>query len=94
MGGLSAVRYNQSYTSHMKTAVSVPDALFRRAESAARRLRVSRSKLYATALAHYLDRAQAEKITAALNEVYSASPARVDPALHKAQLKSLPKESW
>jgi len=39
----------------MKTAVSLPDELFRLAETAARRLRVSRSQLYAMAIAEFLN---------------------------------------
>ena len=78
----------------MKTAVSVPDDLFRLAEAAARRLRVSRSKLYATALAEFLDRRQTDAITERLNEVYSGRPAKVEPALHRAQVRSLGKDRW
>jgi predicted transcriptional regulator len=78
----------------MKTAVSVPDNLFRRAEAAARRLRVSRSQLYATAISEFLNRQQSDAITERLNEVYSRRPAKVDSALHSAQLKSVEKDSW
>jgi metal-responsive CopG/Arc/MetJ family transcriptional regulator len=78
----------------MKTAVSLPDDLFRLAEAAARRLQVSRSKLYATAISEFLDRRQTGAITERLNEVYSRRPAKVDPALHRAQLRSLDKDSW
>ncbi len=78
----------------MKTAISVPDDLFRTAEAAARLLRVSRSKLYATALADFLERQQSDTITERLNEIYKRRPAKLDPALHRAQLKSLQKESW
>lgn len=78
----------------MKTAVSVPDDLFRRAEAAARRLRVSRSKFYATAIAEFLERRQCDAVTERLNEVYSRQPARVDQALHRAQIKSLGKGDW
>ena len=78
----------------MKTAISVPDDLFRTAEAAARRLRVSRSKLYATALTEFLERQQANAVTERLNEVYGRRPAKLDPALHRAQVKSNQKESW
>jgi len=78
----------------MKTAVSVPDDLFALAEAAARRLRVSRSQLYATALSEFLDRQQTNAVTERLNEVYSRRPAKVDPALHRAQMRSLDKDSW
>ncbi|MDZ7631520.1 MAG: hypothetical protein U5K74_09270 [Gemmatimonadaceae bacterium] len=38
----------------MKTAISLPDALFDEADAVAYRLGVSRSQLYATALAEYI----------------------------------------
>jgi metal-responsive CopG/Arc/MetJ family transcriptional regulator len=78
----------------MKTAVSMPDDLFQQAEAAARRLRVSRSELYATALAEFLKQQDTRSITQRLNELYSRHPAKVDPALHRAQLKSLKNSEW
>ena len=78
----------------MKTAVSVPDELFRLAETTARRLRVSRSKLYATALAEFLNRQQTNTVTERLNEIYSHRQAKVDPPLHRAQLRSIDKDAW
>ncbi|HXB74735.1 MAG TPA: hypothetical protein VNY05_41255 [Candidatus Acidoferrales bacterium] len=78
----------------MKTAVSVPDDLFRLAEAAAWRLRVSRSQLYATAISEFLNRQAGNTVTERLNAVYSRRPAKVDSAWHRAQLKSLEKVSW
>jgi predicted transcriptional regulator len=78
----------------MKTAVSLPDELFRQADAAARRLRVSRSQLYATAISEFLDRRQTDTITERLNQVYSRHPAQVDAALDRAQLRSLEKDTW
>ena len=78
----------------MKTAISLPDPLFRLAEAAARRLRMSRSQLYATAIAEFLERRQTSKVTERLDEVYAQEPARLDPALHFAQSKSLERDSW
>jgi predicted transcriptional regulator len=78
----------------MKTAVSVPDDLFRSAEAVARRLRMSRSQLYAAALAEFLERQQKDAITERLNEVYSRQESRLDPAFHRAQMSSLDKDSW
>ena len=86
--------YNSGYTEEMKTAVSVPDDLFRLAEAAARRLRVSRSQLYATAISEFLDRERTDTITERLNQVYSRRPAKVDAALERAHLRSLDKDSW
>jgi metal-responsive CopG/Arc/MetJ family transcriptional regulator len=78
----------------VKTAVSLPDDLFQSAEAAARRLRVSRSELYAKAIAEYLKQQDDSAITERLNEVYSRQVAKLDPALHRAQLKSLEKDAW
>jgi metal-responsive CopG/Arc/MetJ family transcriptional regulator len=78
----------------MKTAISMPDDLFRLAEATARRLRVSRSELYAKAIAAFLKQHDANTITERLNELYSRYPAKVDSGLHRAQLKSLQKNAW
>ena len=78
----------------MKTAVSLPDDLFRLAEATARRLRVSRSELYAKAIAEFLKQQDGTAITERLNDVYSRRPAKVDSGLHRAQLKSLAKDDW
>lgn len=78
----------------MKTAVSMPDDLFQRAEATARLLRVSRSQLYATAIEEFLKRQQGNAITERLNDVYSRMSAKVEPAFGRAQLKSLQKDEW
>lgn len=72
----------------------MPDDLFRVAEAVARRLRVSRSELYATAVAEYLKRQQDNAITERLNEVYARRPAKLDSGLHRAQVKSLERDTW
>jgi len=86
--------YNSGYTVSMKTAVSLPDDLFHMAEATARRLRVSRSELYAKAIAEFLKGQQGSAITERLNDVYSRNAAKVDPGLHRAQVKSLAKDAW
>jgi len=78
----------------MKTAVSLPDDLFRQAEAIARRLRVSRSALYARAIADFLERERGNAITERLDNVYSGRAAKVDSALHGAQMGSLEKDAW
>jgi metal-responsive CopG/Arc/MetJ family transcriptional regulator len=78
----------------MKTAISMPDELFQEAEVTARRLRVSRSELYAKAIAAFLKQQNGETITARLNDLYSQHTAKVDSGLYRAQLKSLDKDSW
>lgn len=53
----------------MKTAISLPDDLFRAAERHARRTRKSRSQLYAQALSEYLARHAPEQVTESMNQV-------------------------
>jgi hypothetical protein len=77
-----------------RTAVSMPDDLFRKAEAAARRLRVSRGQLYAIAVEEFLKAQQGNGIAERLNEVYSLIPAKVKQALEGAQLKPLQKNVW
>jgi metal-responsive CopG/Arc/MetJ family transcriptional regulator len=78
----------------MKTAVSLPDEIFRQAEARAKKLRISRSKLYATALSEYLERQRAESVTERLNQVYSEHESKLDPALENAMLQALAKDRW
>jgi len=53
----------------MKTAVSIPDELFRQADELAQRLGKSRSEIYREALADYLARREPGAVTHALNAV-------------------------
>ncbi len=78
----------------MKTAISLPDDLFRSANSLASRLGVSRSQLFATAVAEFLAKHQARKVTDQLNAVYGEQPSRLDARLTSLQARSLPRESW
>ena len=78
----------------MKTAVSLPDEIFRRAERAAKKLGVSRSEFYAKAIAAYLESFETGEVTKLLDEVYAAEPARIDPLLSRMQGASIPNESW
>jgi hypothetical protein len=54
----------------VKTAISVPNRVFRSAEKLAARLGVSRSELYSTALAEMVDKHHDDLITSRLNELY------------------------
>ena len=78
----------------MRSAVSLPDDLFRLAEVAAGRLRMSRRELYGVAIAEFLKRQRTDAVTERLNDVYSRRRARVDSRLHRAQLSSVEKDSW
>lgn len=78
----------------MKVAVSIPEDLFDSAESLGKRLGVSRSRLYATALAEFLAKHQGRKTTERLNRVYAEEDSRLDASLRRRQARSLGHEPW
>ncbi|MBI4231012.1 MAG: hypothetical protein HY608_09285 [Planctomycetes bacterium] len=76
----------------MKTAVSVPDPVFRAAEKVARRLGMSRSELYAKAVAEFVLARGGPDVTAALDRLYAAEDSRVDEVLDRMQSASVLRE--
>lgn len=78
----------------MKTAISIPDALFEKAEELAERLEVSRSQLYARAIAEYAERHSSQRVREKLDEVYGSQESELDPGLALMQLIALPPEKW
>lgn len=80
----------------MKTAISIPDPIFKAAESLSKRLGVSRSQLYAEAVGEYLREHGSLGVTESLDQVYAAEgkSAALDPVLQTLQGRSLPKEDW
>jgi metal-responsive CopG/Arc/MetJ family transcriptional regulator len=78
----------------MKTAISLPDRVFREAERFARRVRKTRSRLYAEALAEYLARHAPDDITESMNQVCDRIGAAPDTFNAKAARSLLAKESW
>ena len=78
----------------MKTAVSIPDPVFRAADKLAHRLGVSRSSLYAEALHRYLQLHDEHAITSKLNEVLAHETSELHPRLQSIQSRSIPRDSW
>ena len=78
----------------MKVALSIPNDLFDSGETLGKQLGVSRSRLYATALAEFLAKHRGRKTTARLNAVYASEDSRLDPRLRRLQGHSLREPSW
>ncbi len=78
----------------MKTAISVPDDVFKKAERAAKRLGISRSEFFskaADALAHEVNQ---QDLTARINAVLAKSDSKLDLAVAKMQAHVLAGERW
>jgi metal-responsive CopG/Arc/MetJ family transcriptional regulator len=78
----------------MKTAVSIPDAVFEKAERFARRNRRSRSEVYSAALAEYIARHSPDEVTDAMNRVIEEVGGQPDPFVIEAARRVLEKTEW
>ena len=78
----------------MKTAISLPDAVFRAAERQAKRSQKSRSQLYSEALAEYLSRHAPDEVTEAMNLVVDQLDEARDPFVLAAAHSVLRRAVW
>ena len=78
----------------MKTAVSIPDELFGRAEELAQKTGKSRSQVYQEALLEYLLRRDPEAVTQAMDESLADIDPKPDPWLTEAGRKALERNEW
>ncbi len=68
----------------VKTAISVPRHLFEQIDHLAKRLRVPRSRLFSRALQEFVERRQADEVTAQLNRAYAADDSDEEKDLRRA----------
>lgn len=87
-------RLTGGYTPGMKTAVSIPDSLFERAEALAQRLGKSRSQVYREALADYVARREPDAVTGSLDEVVDGLGGRADGWSGEAARRLLEQSEW
>jgi metal-responsive CopG/Arc/MetJ family transcriptional regulator len=73
----------------MKTAISIPDKIFRDAERLSRRLKKTRSQVYTEAVTEYVARHDPEAVTEAMNRVCEAMDTYLDPAVAGAARRTL-----
>jgi metal-responsive CopG/Arc/MetJ family transcriptional regulator len=78
----------------MKTAISIPDRVFREAESYARQHGMSRSALYTEAVKTFVDHRKPGEITRQLNALYAKESSALDETLSNMQALSIPRETW
>lgn len=78
----------------MKTAVSVPDDVFERAERLAQREGRSRSEVYSTALREYVARNAPDEVAEALDRVIAEVGDRSDPFVTTAGRRVLTSTEW
>jgi metal-responsive CopG/Arc/MetJ family transcriptional regulator len=78
----------------VKTAVSLPDKLFKRAERYAKARRMTRSELVAKALDAFLSAREKEDLTREFNEYAARFDTRLPPAERKRRYRRLLEIEW
>ena len=78
----------------MKTAISIPDPIYEAAEQLAHQLGVTRSDLYATAVASFVKAHQKNQMTAQLDDLYASEESALDAVSTQVQALSVPQETW
>ena len=80
----------------MKTAISIPDAVFYEAEQLAKLRGWSRSQLYSNAVSAYVNREKFSGVRERLDAVYGGNPedSMLDSLLELAQSRCFSTEKW
>lgn len=78
----------------MKTAISISDELFAKAEKYAKRKKISRSHLYSKALEEYIQKEEKRKLIDKINKVCRDVDTSLDPFWKLAQAQTLSKDKW
>ncbi len=68
---------------NVKTAISIQKPLFEQAENLARRMKVSRSRLFVLALEDYIHRQQSRELLTRINATYADEPDSMEKALRR-----------
>jgi len=71
----------------MKTAVSLPERLYKDAEKAAKSMGIPRSQLFAKALEEYISHHKRDRVTEKLNEIYKN--VTIESNIEEASLESI-----
>jgi hypothetical protein len=79
----------------MKTAISIPDRVFREAEQTAKRLKLSRSELYRRALESFIALQRDRDVTASYDAAFSGAEAEGEKRFRRlASRKALLAVEW
>jgi metal-responsive CopG/Arc/MetJ family transcriptional regulator len=78
----------------MKTAISIPNKTFNSADRLAKKMKMSRSELYARAVEEFVTEHAQLNVREKLDQVYAAEPSTMNPSLARAQATVIAREDW
>lgn len=82
--------------SHIKTAISIDEPIYREAEKLAREMKLSRSELFSKAIQDYLNRQNNRRLVENYNKVYSKQDPEEEKILTgiRSQQRKLLRKQW
>ncbi len=78
----------------MKTAISVPNDVFELSEKLAKKLKVSRSQVFAMGVKKLSEEYDEEDLIARINAVCDGVDTSLDPAIRRYQSRVIKREKW
>jgi hypothetical protein len=78
----------------MKTAISVPNDVFELSEKLAKKLKISRSAVFAMGVKKLAEEHDEEDLIAQINRVCEKVDTSLDPAVREYQSRMLRQEKW
>ena len=78
---------NNSNTIGMKTAISIPDDLFKEVNRLAKENKTSRSQIFRAAVEAYLEKIKSQKLLKALNSAYADEETSEEKLLRKRSIE-------
>lgn len=82
----------------MKTAISIPDDLFKTVDDLAEELHLSRSQVFADAVREYIEKQRNRQILEAINKAYATPETKQETKVRRLSIerhaKSLKAEKW
>jgi predicted transcriptional regulator len=78
----------------MKTAISIDNETFVKADTLARKMGLSRSSFFTKAAEEFIEEHQEEEITRELDDYYASHDSRLDPEMKRAAFSMLQKAEW
>ena len=86
--------YTAVILAFMKTAISVPNEVFQLSEKLAKKLKVSRSAIFAMGVRKLAEEHDEDEIIAQINRVCEKVDTSLDPTVRQYQNRILQREKW
>ena len=78
----------------MKTAISIPDNIFKKVEKTAKKMGLTRSRFFTIAVEEFIENHNPSQITDKLNSIYESENSEIDQIFFAMQVQSIDKEVW